>query len=333
MRTLVCILVLTSCAATASAAAPLDTTSQLRLGVAVVLDAETPLIRFTAANFGSTPVPEINFSQHRNGIVVLLPTGAIALSHYDVDPAIIDGEIAPGATHTWDFPFAQLPIIADEMRGTGEYRLYWYYAEVKSNEIRFIRSKGVQSSPPQQSDHDHAAQSPTSAVLALCHAMDGDPAYRPLRIEHAGVNQELAAKAEGAVLGRWFAVTDFRNRVDRRFGKGEGRQLEIEATAGNLQMLSTAPLDYGPYFSEVTVRAERPIRLVRRSEERDWELAASNFIKDGAVNPGIAQGTDLILSAGSDVTDGKFATAADAVAAVEKQMREKSLRLIDLVGG
>jgi hypothetical protein len=330
MNHTVCVIILASCCVAAGPSTmPAENTTQLRLVVATVLDTKTPSIRFTALNIGPAAVPEIIFGHRRNWVVVLLPSGAVTQYHMDVDPEIATEQIAPGDTQSWDFGYSELPMISEETRASGEYRLYWQYAGVRSNEIIFVRTKADPLFRPKRLGPLADSQTPADVVCGVCEALDG---HVPVNVESGELGSPLAEAVERTLLFRFGAVLQLRSALQQRFGRDADQKFKLESANAALRTVRDARLDFGPYFTTVTVRLDPPIRLVR-TDERYWRLAASNFVSDGAVRPEIGVGTELINTATSDVAAGKFASASDAIASIEKQLRERSLRVLDLSSG
>jgi hypothetical protein len=330
MSRFIALMMLVSCAAAGPTTAPVENLSQLRLRVTTVLDANPPSIRFTASNVGPTAIPEIIFGHRRNWVVVLLPNAEVMQYHIDVDPEVAFGEIASGDSRSWEFAFTEIPMISEKMRGAGEYRLYWEYADVRSNEISFSRSKADLGGQSRPAASRPGIITPAAFVAGFCRAVDGNSGA--FQVEQGGLSPALTDEVYSALGSRCAAAVEFRSLLDRHFGKGSDRQFRLESANTALEALPGASLDFGPYFSEVTIRSKPPIKLVRWYEF-DWRLAASNFVKAGAVIPEIARGTELIKQASSDLRDGKFATAADAIASIQKTLRERSLRVLDLAQG
>jgi hypothetical protein len=315
---------------------------QPRLSTAVIAGSSPPILRFTLTNTTDSPIECPNFGLTDNKTVVLCPDGRFCIDEVFID--LVDTrtgrmtgmgheQLAAHESQSWDRPLKELLRPADAPLSAGDYRVYWEYdkavegkplrEQIRSNETAFV-IPGTPDRTTLNSDLHAYSTSPRIAVWQLSLTLDSGKIPRLCQID---LSQEESSKIESAFVLREYTWDNVKTAFKRVFVVKPDGAPPLEATDDLKNAITNARVTFGPYFETATVFVNPPV-LLRRSD-REWQLAADSFAKDGKILAQINENIAALERVEKKLRAGEFPSAKDASRELAPLLRNRKLFNLD----
>jgi hypothetical protein len=306
--------------------------NQPNLVVAVVAGEPTPTLRFTITNLGASPIEWRGFARSDNGPVVMLPDDTVLEDRSSIDyvdksrrmAEVPPEKLAAGTRQSWDRALRNIAAVepADSLPA-GEYRVYWRFKDLKSNEI-VLEVGNTRETPANRAPLPLTSATPRGALWSFCKGLDGGRLQQVCAI---ATTQKQSNDFFEATLGREDAFESIRSALSDKFGPEAGAGLSLEATEAVERAIANAPVTFGPYFQTATILLSPPIGL--KLSDNEWCVCADSFTTtNGDVPPRMAQGSFALQKLEAQIRGGEFASAKESLEKINATIRDHGWRVL-----
>jgi hypothetical protein len=295
--------------------------------IAIVAGEAEPSVVFTGTNHGDVPVSRGDVAFGANRLMFLTPSGALAEYNYqvmDTAPAAASRparDLRRGESAEWIMKLSDVLDQAGPLEA-GEYRLFWEFAGVPSNELRVLQKAERSGRDRERRKTDFGGQSPRETLERLYRGIDAGDMMVPELLPF-GDRRGEEGEFFRAVQGRVIVAARLMEVASRRFGARAVQEEDwgLYWTPARAVSLRGARVDFDDRFAIARVLVDGQTFRLRRERSSRWAAVPEDLFGPWgeATRARLQRETHDVEAIATAIERGEYRHAREAVEALRRR--------------